>query len=501
MLLVIDDDKAICASLSLILRRNGYEALSANDPDTALEIVKVQPLQLVLMDMNYSHSQNGEEGIMLLRKVKMYQPEVPVILMTAWGSIDLAISAMKEGAFDFITKPWNNTALLDRIETAIQLHGIENLKRNSGVLERKYEGEGSFGAPKKEMAPAQFDSRISKFNPDMEVIGSNEQFRQVMSTVEKVSRTNAPVLIVGESGCGKELVAEALHYNSLRERMPLIKVNLGGVSSSQFDSEMFGHKKGAFSDAYTDRKGYFEQAEGGTLFLDEIDELDLACQVKLLRVLQEQSYEVLGESGVRKANVRVVCATNVDLDQMVMKGTFREDLFYRINLITLRLPALRERKEDIVPIAMYFIKKQCEADGVPMVTVDEDAKAYLTSLPFYGNMRELKNMVDRTLLLRSSDILTKSDFETSAMLSQPMARPVAQTPTAHPDVVDDVPQPATSVSPSAPAQALTLDEMEKASILSAITECGGNLSKVAKLLGISRGALYRKLEKYDIPKR
>ena len=382
------------------------------------------------MDMNFSLSTNGEEGLILLRQVKLFCPDVPVILMTAWGSIPLAVQGMQAGAFDFITKPWNNAALMQRIETALE-------------FDRSH------------------------------IIGKSKALLDVLTTVKRVARTGASVLVTGESGTGKELIAEAVHMNSPRRNKPFVKVNLGGISQTLFESEMFGHKKGAFTDAVTDRKGRFELADKGTIFLDEIGELDLSCQVKLLRVLQELTFEPLGESRPRKVDVRVVCATNANLEQMVREHTFREDLFYRINLITVHLPALRERREDIPLLARHFADSRCRADGLSPVELTDDALDYLSRLPYPGNIRELKNLVERTLLVCGKQQLTADDFKAQY-------------------------HPASTTSVTENLQGLTLEELEKRTIMQALEAHGNNLSQVALSLGISRAALYRRLEKYGI---
>ena len=313
-----------------MLKRAGYEVLAVDGPKEAMVIVRNETPRLILMDMNFSLSTTGEEGLTLLKQVKLFRPEVPVILMTAWGSIGLAVEGMKAGAFDFVTKPWNNMALMQCIETALQLTEKQHAVKES----------------------------ISGFDRSF-IIGESRALNDVLKVVERIAKTNASVLITGESGTGKELIAEAIHRNSKRADKPFVKVNLGGISQSLFESEMFGHKKGAFTDAVADRKGRFELADKGTIFLDEIGELDLSCQVKLLRVLQEQTFEPLGDSKPKKVDIRVVSATNANLQQMVQDKTFREDLFYRINLITIHLPALRERKEDIPLLAAHFAQKQC----------------------------------------------------------------------------------------------------------------------------------------------
>lgn len=442
MILVVDDDIAIRSSLAFVLKRAGYEAKAVSTPAEAIEVVRSYAPQLILMDMNYTLSTDGEEGLTLLKQVKIFQPTVPVILMTAWGSIELAVNGIKAGAFDFVTKPWDNRSLLQRIETAIQLS--DNTRQASSE---------------------DFDR--------CGIIGESESLKSVLETVKRIAKTNASVLITGESGTGKELIAEAIHRNSARNDKPFVKVNLGGISQSLFESEMFGHKKGAFTGAVSDRQGRFELADQGTIFLDEIGDLDKTCQVKLLRVLQDRTYEVLGDSRQRKTDVRVVSATNVDLSKMVAEGTFREDLLYRINLITLHLVPLRERVEDIPLLVNYFIEKACKQNGMEQVQVDKDGMSYLKTLPYSGNIRELKNLVERTMLVCSNSCLTADDFRSQYELSKK----------------DDT---ASTLS------GMTLDDMERQAIVQAIAQYKGNLSQVANVLGISRGALYRRMEKFGI---
>ena len=303
----------------------------------------------------------------------------------------------------------------------------------------------------------------------------------IYSTVARVAPTNAPVLITGESGTGKELIAEAIHRQSRRAGGPFVKVNLGGISTSLFESEMFGHKKGSFTDATSDRVGRFELAKGGTIFLDEIGELSLSSQVKLLRVLQDQTYEVLGDSHTRRTDVRVVCATNADLRKMVEEHTFREDLFYRINIINLHLPPLRERREDIPLLVDHFLRLACAANKLPLISASSEAIGYLQTLPFPGNIRELKNIVERALLMRPPSVslegeeplLTAADFQALS--------PRSVCP---------------SVLPTTPSA--TLSSLERSAVAACIARHNGNLSLVAKELGISRGALYRKIEKYGL---
>lgn len=449
MILVVDDDKTIRLSLKLVLERNGYETALAEEPKEAIQMIRRTPaVELVLMDMNYTRATDGEEGLTLLRQIKVLRPDLPCILMTAWGSIDLAVQGMRAGAFDFLTKPWDNGVLLERIETAIKINNA---------------------------SPATQPIQSSP------IVGTS--LSGILATVARVAPTNAPVLITGESGTGKELIAEAIHRQSRRANGPFVKVNLGGISTSLFESEMFGHKKGSFTDAKADRVGRFEMAKGGTIFLDEIGELSLASQVKLLRVLQDQTYEVLGDSETRRTDVRVVCATNADLRTMVAEHTFREDLFYRINIINLHLPPLRERLEDIPLLVDHFMTEACKANGLPAVKASADAIAYLQTLPFPGNIRELKNLVERTVLMNppqtppsegGNQLLTSDAF--------------------HPLNGDQTPLP----SIQGGAGGGSLSSMERTAIAASIAKNGGNLSLVAKELGISRGALYRKIEKHGL---
>ena len=430
-----------------MLKRAKYDVQAVSSPKEAIAIVRSVAPELILMDMNFSLTTTGDEGITLLKQVKIFQPETPVILMTAWGSIQLAVKGMQAGAFDFITKPWNNAALMHQIETALAL----NNKKKEEELKKEEEGK--------------FDRS--------HIVGKSKALMDVLATIERISKTNASVLITGESGTGKELIAEAVHRNSPRAKKPFVKVNLGGISQSLFESEMFGHKKGAFTDASSDRVGRFELADKGTIFLDEIGDLDLSCQVKLLRVLQEQTFEVLGDSRPRKVDIRVVSATNADLRQMVQEHTFREDLFYRINLITVHLPALRERRDDIPLLVRHFADQQCQQNGLPKVDFTPEAMKYLQSLPYPGNIRELKNLVERTLLVSGKETLDVDDFK-------------AQNPHS------------AEAIPSQSLDNLTLDELERQRILLALEQYGNNLTQVATSLGLSRPALYRRLEKHNI---
>ena len=441
MILIIDDDPTVRMSLKLLLRRAGLSSDEAASPEEALSKARKERYDLILMDMNYSLSTTGEEGLELLMKMRIFQPDTPIILITAWGSISLAVEGMRAGAYDFITKPWDNRTLLQRIETALSLN--EDNQRTD--INKNY-----------------------NFNR-VGIIGSDPALLELLSTVERVAPTDASVLILGENGTGKEMIAEAIHSNSRRRDNPFVMVNLGGISQSLFESEMFGHAKGAFTGAIAARKGRFEMADKGTIFLDEIGDLDLSCQVKLLRVLQQHTFEPLGESRPRKVDIRVVSATNADLPAMVADRTFREDLFYRLNLITLRMPPLRERSSDIPELLHHFLSKAAETEHMQLPEIEAETMEWLMRLPYPGNIRQLKNMAERALLVGGS-ILKKKDF---------------YSPGISPENIFVAP-------------ASTLESREKTSIKKALEAAGGNMSRAARALGITRQALYRRIEKYGL---
>jgi DNA-binding NtrC family response regulator len=452
MILIVDDDNAVLTSIGLLLKQAGCSYSCAQNPEEALLQIEKQRPELIILDLNFSNDTTGREGMSFLEQLKLSLPQVPVLLITAWGSIALAVEGIKKGAFDFITKPWDNENLLQTVQTAIELN--EEPQPNKG-LKRK-----------------ELDKKFDFSN----LIGESPKMIPVLETIGRVGKTDAPVLILGESGTGKELIAEALHNNSKRRDNPFIKVNLGGISSSLFESEMFGHKKGAFTDAYNDRKGSFELADTGTIFLDEIGDLDLNSQVKLLRVLQDKTYQVLGDSKIRKLDVRVICATNRNILDMVEKGTFREDLFYRINLITVNLPPLRQRNSDIPLLVNHFAEGLKTIYGTDKISVPEITLKWLKELHFPGNVREIKNLVERTWLMSGKNELTISDFEKAMENSSALAGK---------EKIHSI-------------GTMTLDEIEKMTILKTMKLHKNNISKVAKSLGLSRGALYRRLEKYGI---
>lgn len=450
MILVIDDDSAIRTSLSLLLKHAGYTVKAVSMPREAIEVVRSEEPRLILMDMNFSLSTDGVEGLILLKQVKLFRPDVPVILMTAWGSIQLAVQGMQAGAFDFITKPWQNVVLMQRIETALELTDTKEAPQRVAESEDGFNRAG--------------------------IVGESKVLKDIFKTIRRIAPTNASVLITGESGTGKELIAEAIYRNSQRADKPFVKVNLGGISQSLFESEMFGHKKGAFTDAACDRTGRFEMADKGTIFLDELGELDMSCQTKMLRVLQEQTFEVLGDSRPRKVDIRVICATNANLPEMVQNRTFREDLFYRVNLITVHLPALRERREDIPLLVRHFADRLCKKNGLPEVDFSEGAMAYLSGLPYPGNIRELKNFVERTLLVCDKPVLEADDFKQHY---QSVQAPTQKEQHHY-------------------LEGMTLEEVERQAIVDALRKYDNNLTQVAQVLGITRQSLYRRIEKFGI---
>jgi two-component system, NtrC family, response regulator len=453
MILIIDDDHSVTASLALLLKQAGHTAQSAASPAEALAFLTANACELVIQDMNFSRRTSGEEGLALLEDIKRLRPALPVILITAWGSIELAVQGMKRGAADFVTKPWTNQQIVHTIESALGVAKVRTAEDQPVPSRDELDGRYDFG----------------------DLLGSDPRILRVLQLIGRIAGTDASVLITGESGTGKELVADAIHRNSRRAAGAFVKVNLGGISTSLFESEMFGHVRGAFTDARADRKGRFEVANGGTIFLDEIGDLDSASQVKLLRVLQDRTYEVLGSSQRRDVDVRVISATNRNLAEMVGRGEFREDLLYRINLITVHLPPLRQRTDDIPLLATRFLQALAHLYGREALALSADAVRWLKAQPWPGNVRQLRQWIERAVLVSPRPLLDIDDFRSLGMEQ-------ADAPT------DALP----------PVGAMTLDEIERGMIEKSLRQHHRNLSRVAESLGLSRAALYRRLEKYDI---
>lgn len=455
-ILIIDDDATVATSLELLLKRAGYRSRSVHRMDEALPAIADFNPALVLLDMNFTISTTGKDGMLLLKRILGAYPRLAVIQMTGWATVQLAVEGMKAGARDFIAKPWDNRELLNAV--AIQ---VDKLPPGFG------HGGGADAGAK------EGDKRAGDVDTFSGIIGASAALKSVLDQARRVAATQASVLITGESGTGKELVAEAIHAASKRATKPFVPVNLGGIPKGLFESELFGHKAGAFTDARSDRKGRFELAEGGTLFLDEIGDLDLSAQVKLLRVLQERQYERLGESRSRTTDTRVLSATSRDLQSMVTAGTFREDLLYRINLIHLHLPPLRERPEDIPLLAEHFLASARKRYDRPELKLGKPAINWLRHQEFRGNIRQLQNLMERTAILAPATVIQIDDLEQQSSASS------------------------TSSQEFAPS-GITLEQMEIKMIKAALARNGGEIAATARELGLTRAALYRRIDKYKI---
>jgi DNA-binding NtrC family response regulator len=449
-ILIVDDDSAVQVSLQLLLKQAGYAAHCCDDPRQALQALAGGRFDLVLQDMNFSLQTSGEEGLALLAGIRQQHPALPVLLMTAWGSIALAVKGMQAGAANFFTKPWDNAQLLELVRS---------------TLAAAPQAGGAADGPSRAELDRQFDFA--------NIIGEHPKLLRVLATIGQVAATRAPVLILGESGCGKELVADAIHRNSPRAASAPVKINMGAITPSLFESELFGHVKGAFTDARSDRRGHFATAHGSTLFLDEIGELQRPDQVKLLRVLQDQTFTPVGASRSEQADVRVVSATNRELAEMVADGSFREDLFYRLNLITIRLPALRERRSDIPLLVRHIAATVAGSYGLPPASVTPAASHSMAAQQWPGNIRQLRQTLERTMLLAGRPVLDRADLVAAS---------------AHED----------GGSQRLGVDGMTLDQVERLMIAKAMEQHQGNISRVATALGLSRAALYRRLERHGI---
>jgi len=446
MILIIDDDAAVRSSLTFLLKRAGFRPEAVPGPKEALEVVRATAPELILMDMNFTLTTTGEEGIQLLRQVKIFRPDVPVILMTAWGSISLAVQGMQAGAFDFITKPWNNLVLLKSIRTALELS--EQKKETNAPLNRS--------------------DADHKFHFD-KIVGQSAALMDVLGTVSRIAPTNASVLITGESGTGKELIAEAIHANSPRSKEAFVKVNLGGLSQSLFESEMFGHKKGAFTDAYMDRVGRFEMANKGTIFLDEIGEMAFDLQAKLLRILETGEFIKIGDTKPTKVDVRIIAATNRDLEKEIEQGHFREDLFYRLSVFQIHLPALRERVEDIPLHIKAFVSAFSSKMGKNIRTISPEYIDALKKRAWKGNVRDA---IERSLIIADGDTLTLDALPLNMQTS--------------------------SAASTESYSGFDLSGVEKMHIQKVLKYTKGNKTETSRLLGIGLTTLYRKIEEYGL---
>ena len=449
-ILVVDDHKNILTAMDLLLSREFTRVKCLSKPGMILSELRKEHYSAVLLDMNYTAGQKtGNEGLFWLRELVKFDPELSVVMITGFGDIELAVTALKEGAIDFVLKPWDNQKLLATMLAAVKLthsrREVNNLQRETESLKA-----GLAGKP-------------------VNIIGQSRAMKELLKIVSKVAGTDANVLITGENGTGKQLVAEEIHRQSERASKILVPVDLGAVPDSLFESELFGHVKGAFTDAQTDRCGKVEAAHGGTLFFDEIGNLSLPFQSKLLSVLQNRSITRLGSSETIPIDIRLVCATNMDLDAMVKEGSFRMDLLYRINTIQVELPPLREREGDILLLASWFLQLFSQRYRKAGMKMDESAETALKNWRWPGNVRELQHCIERAVILAEGKSITAGDFQ------------------FNPGSVS----PATSFEGS-------MDEVESRLISYAIQKQNGNLSAVASRLGISRQTLYNKMKKYGL---
>jgi DNA-binding NtrC family response regulator len=435
--------------MRILLKGEGFDAHTVNSPAAVLHILERRDFDALLLDMNYTRdTTSGREGLELLGTLQTLEPTLPVIVMTAWGSVGGAVEALRRGARDYIEKPWDNARLLSVLRTQIELGRA--LRRA-----QRLETENRLLRPPGGVLP--------------KIIAESPKMRPVLQLMEKVGPSDANVLVSGEHGTGKELVAQWLHGVSVRAPRSFVAVNMGGLSEGVFESELFGHVRGAFTDAKTDRVGRFELADGGTLFLDEIGNLALAQQSKLLRVLQTSEVERVGSSKPRKVDVRLISATNVSLNDEVTAGRFREDLLFRLNTIELHLPPLRERREDIAPIAQHFLRAHAQRYQKPLKGFEPSAMQHLLEHPWPGNIRELGHAVERAVLLANGDTVRAADL-------------ALRLPTASSAKLEDLP----------------LEEVERLLIRKALERHGGNVSQAAKALGLSRSALYRRISAYGL---
>ena len=451
-ILIADDQADVLAALSLLLKGERYQIQSASSPEGVLKFIDTHEFDVVLIDLNYARdTTSGSEGLDLLSRIRSADPTLPVVVMTAWGSVDIAVEAMRRGARDFIQKPWDNARLLAVLRTQVEL--AEALRRG-----RRLEAEN--------MA-----LRDESSNELPQIVAESPAMKSVLNLVERIGPADANVLITGENGTGKEVVTRLLHSISSRRNKPLISLNAGALAEGVFESELFGHVRGAFTDAKTDRVGRFELADGGTLFLDEIGNVPLNLQPKLLRVLETGEFERVGSSKTQKVNVRLLSATNADLHAEVAQGRFRQDLLFRLNTVEIRLPPLRDRIEDIPVLAEHILKLHRERYRRAIMGFTPEAIDALRQHLWPGNVRELDHVIERSVLMSPGNIVTAFDL---ALEATPDARL------------------------SARLEEMSLEDAERLLIKKALARFEGNANRAAEALGLSRSALYRRLQKYGL---
>ncbi len=445
--LAVDDDPDVLIAVRMLLKNEVQKIVVEKNPETIPALLKENNFDLLLLDMNFKSSINtGNEGLYWLKRVKTIKPALQVVMITAYADIDLAVRSLKEGAFDFMVKPWHNDKLISTIEDALEKN---NKQQRSEARNNK-------------------DSIIGT-----ELLGESEVMQDIFYKIAKIAPTDANILILGENGTGKDLIAKAIHQKSLRAKQPYVKVDVGALTDSLFESELFGHKKGAFTDAREEREGRFESANGGTLFLDEIGNISLTQQAKLLTVLQNRMVTKLGTNQPAPIDIRLVCATNVTLSDLSNENRFRKDLIYRINTVEITVPPLRKRKEDIMMLAKHFAGIYTAKYMKPDIQFDKMAADKLETYHYPGNVRELQYTIERAVIMSEGEVLQGRDLIFSPIESVPVAAPAGEGDT-------------------------NLSHLEKSTILHVIEKHGGNITKAARELGLTRTALYRRLSKYDI---
>ena len=445
-ILVVDDNKGILTAVQMLLGTCFEKVITISTPNKIKATLHDENIDVVLLDMNFSAGINtGNEGLFWLSEIKKEDASIQVVLFTAYADIDLAVRGIKEGAADFVVKPWDNAKLLETLKTA---YNIRTANRKGISIAT--------------------DKLVVSKESGMFWGGSNAM-QQLRSLIEKVARTDANILVTGENGTGKEMLAREIHLLSNRKKETLVPVDMGAITETLFESELFGHVKGAFTDARADRPGKFEVANKGTLFLDEIGNLSYHLQAKLLTALQRRSIVRVGSNTPIPVNIRLICATNRDLQEMVQKGDFREDLLYRINTIHVEIPPLRERPEDIVPLTEIFLSKYTKIYGKTAMCLSLDAKEKLKAQPWFGNIRELEHTIEKAVIIAERSVLDGNDFDFPRAKKKPVTK-----------------------------EATTLEEMEYNMIKNAMDKYSGNLSLVASQLGISRQTLYNKIKRYEL---
>ncbi len=445
-ILIIDDDPDVLTAVRLLLKTEVKEVLTEKNPENIRSLLAKQSFDLILLDMNFNSSINtGNEGIYWLNKIKEFKPNACVIMITAYGDIDLAVRSLKEGAADFVVKPWHNEKLLATIKDALNNKGKNKTDTKNDLAERS-------------------------LNKDL--LGESDVMEEIFYKIEKIAPTDANILILGENGTGKDLIAKAIHQRSLRAAAPFVKVDVGALTETLFESELFGYKKGAFTDAREDRTGLFQAADKGTLFLDEIGNISLHQQAKLLSVLQNRQVTRLGDNQPIPIDIRLVCATNMPLSELANETHFRKDLIYRINTVEIILPPLRKRSNDIILLANYFNSVYTNKYAKPAMSLDKSAIEKLMNYNYPGNIRELQYAIERAVIMASDNELSAKDIIFSPIET-------------------------TRIEDEKPGET-KLSAVEKNTILKVIEKHSGNISKAAKELGLTRTALYRRLNKYDI---